>query len=132
MPLDKLPRQQLRESLAHYAVVLRLCAEAARRDHCDWEMPPLTLKTLAHPPVDDVQSFRELAHHLGLRCRLELAEGQFDQAVRTLQIGFALARHVSAGENVIHNLVGVAIASVMLARVEEMIQLPGSPNLYWA
>src|SRR5262249_51798762 len=29
------------------------------------------------------------------------------------------------------DLVGIAIASIMLARVEEWVQVPGSPNLYW-
>jgi hypothetical protein len=129
--LRDLPRQEVRTFLAHYAKALQLAEAASLRDRCDWELPTLTVQNLTQMPLDEVQSFREIANLLNLRCRLELAEGNFDQALRTLRIGFSLARHVGESETMIHNLVGIAIASIMLGCVEEMIQLPGSPNLYW-
>jgi hypothetical protein len=133
VPLAKLPQDEVREYLSPHANALRLAELAAQRDRCDWDLPPLTLQNLNDViPLDEIQSLREIAHLLSLRCRLELAEGQFDKALGTLRIGFTLARHVGEADIVIQSLVGIAIAAVMLSRVEEMVQMPGSPNLYWA
>jgi hypothetical protein len=130
-PLQALPRKEVRALLADYAAALRLADQAARRARCDWEYPPLTLQGVQDLPLDEIQNYRELARLLTLRYRLELSEGRFDQAIGTLQTGFALARDVGNGETMIQDLVGIAIAAIMLGQVEEWIQTPGSPNLYW-
>ena len=61
-----------------------------------------------------------------------MADGKFDDAARTLQTGYALARHAGEGPTLMHGLVGIAIASVMNKQLETWVQTPGSPNLYWA
>ena len=38
---------------------------------------------------------REIVNLLALRVRFQLAEGKPDEAARTLQTGFAMARHVA-------------------------------------
>ena len=43
-----------------------------------------------------------------------------------------MGRHVSQGPLVIQALVGVAIGRTMAARLEDLIQAPGGPSLYWA
>jgi hypothetical protein len=111
---------------------LRLADEAARKIRCDWELPPLQTQNLASYSLDELQSCREIANILSLQSRLEMSEGKLDQALHTLQTGFALARHASLGDSLIQSIVGIAIAQVMLTRVEEFIQLPDAPNLYWA
>jgi hypothetical protein len=131
-PLRDLPKAEVRAFLGKYAVTLRLADEAARKDRCDWELPPLTVQNMVTYPMDDVQSCREIANLLTLQCRLQLSDGDFDGAVHTLQTGFALAHHVGNGDTLVQNLVGIAIAATMLSRVEELIQLPDSPDLYWA
>jgi len=131
-PLRALPRKEVHAYLKEYTQALQLAEEAARRDRCDWEVPPLTFQNLSRLPMDEIQTFRELAYLVSLRCRLELAEGDFEKAVRTLQMGFTLARHLGESDILIQALVGMAIEAIMLSRVEEMVQLPGSPNLYWA
>jgi hypothetical protein len=130
--LNKLPRQDVRAFLDRYHTALRYARQAARRDRCDWERPPLTLESLNELPLDDIQSLRELAQLLSIQCRLELSEGHFARAAETLQTGFAMARHIGESNLLIQDLVAIAIASIMLGRVEEWIQTPGSPNLYWA
>ncbi len=130
--LKDLPGKEIREFLALYAVSLRLADQAARCDHCDWELPLPTLQNMQDLPLDEVQTCREIATLLNLRCRLELSEEKFDDALYTLQTGFTLARQVGNGDTLINNLVGIAIAAIMSGRVEEMMQLPGSPNLFWA
>jgi hypothetical protein len=130
--LKDFPRQQVRDFLKHYEQALLLAEEASRRERCDWEMPPLTVQTMNRLPLEDVQGFRELANLLLLKSRLELAEGDFEKTLATLQVGLTLAQHVGKGETLIQGLVAMAIATTMLGRVEEMIQVPGCPNLYWA
>src|SRR5262249_53302240 len=105
---------------------------AARREQCDWELTERFKKESFAMLLPDVQWFREVAILLSLRARLEIAEGKFDKALYTLQTGFALARHLTDTPILITHLVGIAIGQVMLARLEELIQQPGAPNLYWA
>jgi hypothetical protein len=133
--LKELPRDKVRELLKEYAGPLRLAEQAARKERCDWELPPLTMQNMQDtltPLLEDVQGSREIARLLGFQFRLALAEDNFEQAVRSLQTGFALARHVGESDLLIQNLVGIAIGAIMFGRLEELIQQPGSPNLYWA
>jgi hypothetical protein len=133
-PLKDFPRAEVRAALDRYRTALLLADRAARFQRCDWERPPLTIQYLQEDLLlDDVQSVRNLANLLSLRCRLELADCQFDKATYTLQTGFALARDVGDGADlVLHDLVGIAIQAIMFTRVEEFLQQPGAPNLYWA
>src|SRR5262249_3086845 len=52
--------------------------------------------------------------------------------LHTIQTGLVMARHICNADTMIQSLVGIAIAHVMLGLVEEMIQQPDAPNLYWA
>ena len=131
MPLKKLPRKEVAALLRKHSTALQLADLAALRKRCDWGHLPLTVENVPLMDLGEIQSLREIANLINLRCRLALAEGKFAEARRSLGTGLRLARHVGHGQTVIHDLVGIAIASIMLGRVEEWIQLPGSPNLYW-
>jgi hypothetical protein len=104
---------------------------AARFESCDWELP-IREGGVIEMLIPEVQQTRAFGRMLSAKARLEIAEGKYDQAVRTLQTGFALARDVAKGPTLIHALVGTAIASLMTDRVREMIQQPDCPDLYWA
>jgi hypothetical protein len=130
--LKDLPRHEVKAFLTTFRAALRLAHQAARRERCDWGMPPLTLQSIQEfLPLEGIQHCRELAALLGIQYRLQLAEGRYDAAAETLQTGFALARHLAESDMIIRDLVAIAIASIMLGHVEEWIQTPGSPNLYW-
>jgi hypothetical protein len=105
---------------------------AARRPYCDWELTERVRADGIGMLLPELQSMRSLADFIRLRARLELHDGKFDDAARSLQTGFAMARHVAEGPTLIHGLVGVAIATGMLQVVEDWINLPNAPNLYWA
>lgn len=135
IPLRRLPQQEMADFLAQHAATFRLARQAACRQHCDWEIPLLTLQTIpeAVPSIDVlVQTHRELLHLLCIRYRFQLAQGRYDEAAETLQIGFALARHFREGDLILQNLVGIAFFAILFGHVEEWVQNPGSPNLYWA
>lgn len=130
VPLDKLPRDNVHALLQRCSTSLRLADEAARCDRCDWELPLPTLQ-LIDLPLDEVGHLRNVARLLSLRCRLELSERRFDDAARTLRTGFTMARHAGEGPWLVQTLVGIAVAEIMLERVEEWMQLPGAPLLAW-
>jgi hypothetical protein len=130
--LKDLPRKEVREFLKQYEAGLRLADLAARRDHCDWGRPLLTIQALHDLPLEEIQYLRHLTAILSIRCRLELAEGRFDQAIRSMQTGFALAHDMGGKGLLIQDLVGIAIGAIMIGRVDEWVQIPDSPNLYWS
>lgn len=104
---------------------------AARFESCDWQWPIREGNFIAmHLP--DADQTRRYARLLMAKARLEIAEGNYDQAVQTLQTGFAMARHVSEGATLVGGLCGVTDALWMYAQVEQWIQRPDGPNLYWA
>lgn len=129
--LADLPKEELRTYLAHFATALRFADQAARYDHCDWELPPLKMQDFDWP-MEDLQPLREIAALLQTRFLLELSESRFDDGLRTLQTGFALARDIGKGDTLIQDLVGIAVAGIMFGQVEKWEQVPGSPNLFWA
>ena len=75
---------------------------------------------------------RDFGRVLALKARLQIADGRLDDALGTIQTGYALARDVAQGQTLINALVGMAISATMDNRLEELIQQPGAPNLYWA
>jgi hypothetical protein len=129
-PLKDLPRKEL--SWLEQNSMLRQVDLASRREYVDWGMAERLRREGIGILLPDVQGMRSIAALLVVRARLEIAEGRYDKAVYTLQTGLALARHVGDGVILIQNLVGIAIAQLMIARVEELIQQPDAPNLYWA
>jgi len=132
MPLKNLPRPTIKAFLARHATALRLARQAAHREYCDWQRPALTFQNMQDNfSLPGVQGLREIAFLLSVECRYQIAEQCFDEAIETLQTGLALARHVGQGDTLIQSLVGIAIAHIMLGRIEEWMQIPGSPNLYW-
>ena len=82
--------------------------------------------------IPDVQQLRPLASALKVRFRAEVALGRFDDALRTAKTMFAMSRHLGEHPTFVGNLVGIAVAHVAIGPLEEMLEQPGCPNLYWA
>jgi hypothetical protein len=129
MPLKDLPLDKLRD---YGGVALRRADDAARLETPDWQI----LLELKREGIDlllpEVQQMRSLAAGLKVRFRAEVAEKRFDAAIRTAQTMLALARHLGEHPTLIGDLVGIAVASIAIGPLEEMLQQPGCPNLYWA
>jgi hypothetical protein len=129
MPLKELPAKELQD---YGGAALTQADWAARLDKPDWQIL-LKVKTdgigLLLP---DVQQLRRLAQALKVRFRAEVALGRYDDAIRTAKTMFAMSRHMGEHPTLIGDLVGIAIAYVAIGPLEEMLEQPGSPNLYWA
>jgi hypothetical protein len=104
---------------------------AARFESCDWQLPMREGNAFSIL-IPELQQLRTYARLLAAKAHLEIAEGKYDEAMETLQTGFALARDAAKGPTLIHALVGNACAALMAEQVEKLVQRPDAPNLYWA
>lgn len=105
---------------------------AARLSALDWE----TIARLDVEGVDltlpELGPLRVLGSALHVRFRIEVAGRRFDRAVYTAATMFALARHLGEYPAESANSLGLSIADLAVDTLEEMVQQPGCPNLYWA
>jgi hypothetical protein len=104
---------------------------AARFESCDWQLPiregnPFEIL------LPEMQQTRTYARLLAAKAHLEIAEGRYDEAVRTFQTSYAEARHVAQAPFLVCALIGVTIAGITSHEVQQFIQQPDAPNLYWA
>jgi len=109
----------------------RMLARAARCTYCDWQLP-IRDENYFELLLPEVQQTRSFARILCTRARLQIAQGKFDEAIATFQSCLALGRNVAQSETLVSGLVGLAICGVTFDQLQEFIQQPGAPNLYWA
>ncbi|HWB11869.1 MAG TPA: hypothetical protein VG826_21745 [Pirellulales bacterium] len=131
MPIQQLPQAEVAAFVDRWQNVIRELTYASLREDCDWQTPireqmPYTIL------LPEVQEMRALARLIGLKARLEIAQGKFDDAVRSFGIGYAMAVHVARGPTLIQALVGMAIANMVTSAAMDLCQQPDSPNLHWA
>jgi hypothetical protein len=129
MPLKELPAQELQD---YGGWALRQADFAARLDRTDWQILLRMKSEGVYVLLPEVQQMRQLASALKVRYRAEVATGRFDDALRTNKTLFAMARSLGEHPTFIGNLVGIAIAYQAIGPLEEMLEQPGSPSLYWA
>jgi hypothetical protein len=132
VPLKDFPREEARKFLHDYRHLLREVERAARCDRCDWQLLTRIREEGFQLLLPDVQQMRFIANLLALQARLEMAEGQLDKALATLQTGFTLAKHTGEIPLMISSLVGMALAGVMTEQLQSLLELPDAPNLYWS
>jgi hypothetical protein len=134
MPLRDLPLKEIRQSGSYSQGrgPLSYADAAARMETPDWQILLRLKRDGVGTLLPDVQVLRELAVALKVRFRVEIAERHFDDAVYTAKTMLALSRHFQEHPTLIGELVGIAIATIALGTVDEMIQQPSSPNLFWA
>ncbi len=129
MPLKELAAQGVQ---VHGHVALRQADRAARLDAPDWQFLLRLKADGIGAYIPEVQQLRPVAAALKVRFRAEVALGRFDDAIRTAKTLFAMSRHLGEHPTFIGNLVGIAVAYNAIGPMEEMLEQPGSPNLYWA
>ena len=129
MPLADLPAEKLD---GYGGSALRQADWAARLDALDWQALERIQNGGVETLADELGPLQVLAAALQVRFRAEVAERHFDDALRTAKTMLALARHLGEHPTEVAALVGMGIAHLGLGTLEEMVQQPGCPNLYWA
>jgi len=134
MPLEQLPRQEVRAAMQKYAQVTAALREATARRYCDWDWD---LHNVKGPQIyafllPEIQKCRAVSRMLTIQTRLALAEKRFDDAVKYLQMTYRMGHDVATPHILICGLVGIAITGQSNQGVLEWIARDKSPNLYWA
>ncbi len=128
-PLKELPAQELPYD---GRFELRQADWAARLDTPDWQVLLKLKADGIEVLLPEVQAIRALHRALQVRFRAEIAQGRFDDAIRTAKTFFAMSRHLGEHPTLIGDFIGMAIARVAIFHLEKMLDQPGCPNLYWA
>jgi hypothetical protein len=131
-PLHDFPMEEVRKSGQVLGNPLRHADYAARLDTPDWQ---ILLQFKREGPLlllPDLQELRQLAGALKVRFRFEVAERRFDDALATAKTMLALSRHLGEHPALIGQVIAVAVGSLALGPLDEMISQPGCPNLFWA
>jgi hypothetical protein len=132
MPLKELPRPVVNDFLKTCETTFPEVEAGARSEQCDWG---LTKELCKKGPADlslDVRGTHAIVMFLAVRARFEMAEGRPEKAARTLQTGFAVAHHVAENPTLLSAPDAIDCASLMVTQLEEFIQQPNAPNLYWS
>lgn len=126
------PKDKLRSFTFLYSSAFRELEAGAKCKDCDWG----TMQRIQDEGIGlllpEVQQLREIAWAIRARARLNTAEGKYEQALRDIQTGITMGHHVGHGSTFIQYLVGVAITSMFLNELEQVLQLENCPNLYWS
>ena len=123
-PIDQLPVEQVESVLQHYRESLKCVAGAVRCRQCNWPQWKPGKKVLDH------EGYRRLAFAIRLWARREIAAARYDEAMRALQAGFGMARHLGQAPTILQVQIGIAVGGVMCNEIEVIVQRDGAPNLH--
>lgn len=132
MAPSELPVEEVRKYLELFRFQPFLLEEARMRSVFEMDR---NIKESDNPIgylLPEIQAMRDLARTQSIRCRLAIAEGKTDDAIRVLSQQFALARHLGQDDFIISGAVGIAIASIAQSDALHVVQRADCPNLYWA
>ncbi len=140
LPLADLPKDvrethHINNGMAYdpkYASLMVFMDQAARYNRIEWNEYFNLRNDGAYMLLPEIQKLRELADVLHLRLRGEVKNREFARAISTVKTMFGLGKMLETHPCLIGNLVGIAICSKAVAGLEELIQQPGCPNLYWS
>ncbi|OHB54407.1 MAG: hypothetical protein A2173_06635 [Planctomycetes bacterium RBG_13_44_8b] len=129
IPLDKLPHQKVQSALRQFKTIIQLIEQASKCKQCNW---PYVEEDEEDALLENLNKYRRFMFILELQARLQIAQGQYDKALDTIQTWLAMAKHLGDSPNLIQGMVGVAMSARMLRPLEQFIQRSDAPNLYWA
>jgi hypothetical protein len=118
-----LPLEEVATVLRPFEASLVLLEQAGRCRQCEWPV------IVEDEVPSNLRACRNMVFLLSLQARYYLGRGDYPSGTRTLGTGLALARHLSAGPNVLHLLIGSAISAVVCREVETYVQQPGAPSV---
>jgi hypothetical protein len=110
--------------------IFSLLEIGGRCEECDWQAP------IREQGVNTLLPYLGEARHMALMLQfhavLDARQGNIEDAIRSIRVGYELCRNVGHSPILISGLVGVAMARMMNDALAEVMNRPESPNLYWA
>jgi len=131
LPVEQIPLSEAHEFLGRMRQFYRQFDLGARRKTADWNYT-FDQGSVVDILMPDIAWMRNYVPMLVLRARVEIAEGRFADAARSLETGFSFSRQISDAPLLISGLVGVACAGQFVDCVADFVERPEAPNLYWA
>ena len=131
LDLADFPLDEARELALGMSQLTEQMHFAALREDCHWEYTMEEVNPI-EILLPDAQQMRIHARTLAVQFRVQLLDGEFDQAIQTLSDGFAMARHIGRTPIIVNALIANATSRTMTEGAEQLIAQPGAPNLYWA
>jgi hypothetical protein len=130
LPLEDLRQPEITEFFEANQQGLLHLEVAARRDRAGWEPIHRELGYASLWP--HVNAMRQFSFVIAPWVRLQIANGEHAEAIRALRTGLSMAKHLEEDGMLVHGLVAGGIATMLMERVEELVQQPAAPNMYWA
>ncbi len=130
VPASQLPLAEAEAVLKKYTPAFDLLEKAICCKDCKW--PAFKPGGAMTANLANLQQYRSLAFGLALRGRVAIAKKQYGEAVDIIRAGLRMAQQLGESDVLVQQLVAVAIGNVMCQEIEQLMQSPGSPNLYWA
>lgn len=131
VPLAQLKADHAYDQLVNLGPIFSNMQRGARSAMADWQLP-LREVHFTNLLLPEVQESRQFIRILYGRARIQIARGDFEGAIETMQTGIAMGKHIAEGPTLINSLVGYNAIDTMLGAAHEMIAQPDAPNLYWA
>jgi hypothetical protein len=131
LPVGQIPLKEAREFIKRFSRFYQQFDLGARRKTADWSYT-LDQGSIVDILLPDSQQMRGYVPMLVLKARVEIAEGDYPAAIRSLETGFSFGQQVAEGPFLINGLVGIAISNIFSDVVPDLIERPDAPNLYWA
>ncbi|HZW30843.1 MAG TPA: hypothetical protein VFF52_09065, partial [Isosphaeraceae bacterium] len=114
------PAEAIDAVIALYETGFRKLAEAQRRDRCVFETPLGLEEILCH-----AQASRQVARIAMLRTRRAVDRGEYDAAIRDVEVVLRLVRDLRPRGNMLTQLVAAAITRVVcFAMIEPIVAAP--------
>ena len=133
---DAVPTDKLRQAVATLteSSTYDTLARAVVAETCDWGfgLRELTGPDLVFFHLPECDGMRAAGRLLALKARLEIEEGQFDDAVESIRMAYQISRDIADCNLFVNKLVGIATAAMSHRQVAHFISKPNAPNLYWA
>jgi hypothetical protein len=127
-----LPRDEVRQLVALFREPLALLEKASRCENCNCDVADRIRRDGASRDLREAQHMRFAIMFLCLKARLELADDQPEQALRTLQAAYCMGQRFGESSNLISLLVGIVVTTITNNTLLEALNHPKMPNLYWA
>ena len=132
LPKAEFPMEDAKKFVSGYSPIYRRLETASKCDHCDFDHKIRNNRDFIALLLPEVQEMRGLARWLAVKAKIEIYEGRFDDAVKTIRLGLEMSNHMVEEPILVTQLVGIAIRSIMFSCLIELAQEPNAPNLYWA
>lgn len=132
MPVGELAVDEVREYLRLSDFQTSILRDAAHQRHFSMDRHIREVEGPYGYLIPEIQTMRELARTQSIRCRLAIAEGDWDRAIEILGQQYAMVSHLGDDDFMVSALVGIAISSIATTDGLLLVQSEGAPNLYWA